>query len=347
MKRRWWKQSTTLLVIREAEQPVKQVKIPKLLIVSVPIAAVMSLSAFVLHLQWKSAEHIQELEGQLAKQTLVLDVTVKNKEQAVSKLQQEIIRLSKETENVKQRVSKISHWERQLKQFVQGNKNQSKDAPTRSLSRTSALPISRLNSKQQGGELQALTNEQLLKLSQQSRFNIEEVNKLITEMERSLPTSIKQAKKKQAVIQGTPSLWPTQSQQLTSGFGYRKDPITGQASFHAGVDIAGDIGDPIYAAAEGKITTAESHYARGNYIIISHVNGLETWYMHLNSIQVRVGDQVAKGDKIGELGNTGRSTGPHLHFQVMQQGEATNPYPYIGSSASFPASHKPHKKIDA
>ncbi|MCR8844155.1 peptidoglycan DD-metalloendopeptidase family protein [Paenibacillus sp. SC116] len=346
MKRRWWKQSTTLLVIREAEQEVKQVKIPKLLIVSVPIAAVMSLSGFILHLEWKSAQQIQELEEQLSKQAVLLDVTVKNKDQAVNKLQQEIIRLSKETENVKQRVSKISHWERQLEQFVQGNKNQLKDAPAGSSSR-STLPISRLNSKQQGGDLQALTDEQLLKLSHRSQFDLQEVNKLITEMERSLPTSIKQAKKKQAVIQGTPSLWPTQSQQLTSGFGYRKDPITGQASFHAGVDIAGEIGDSIYAAAEGTITTAEDHYARGNYIIISHVNGLETWYMHLNRIHVRVGDHVAKGDKIGELGNTGRSTGPHLHFQVMQRGEATNPYTYIGSSASSPTSHKPHKKIDA
>lgn len=116
----------------------------------------------------------------------------------------------------------------------------------------------------------------------------------------------------------------------TSSFGYRTDPFTGRASFHAGIDIAGDNGSPVYAAGAGTIVTAEnSGGARGRYIVIEHPNGLQTWYMHLSKIQAHVGQTVDKGEQIAELGSTGRSTGPHLHFQVVKKDKPVNPLPYI------------------
>ncbi|WP_054939010.1 M23 family metallopeptidase [Paenibacillus ihuae] len=116
---------------------------------------------------------------------------------------------------------------------------------------------------------------------------------------------------------------------ITSSFGYRSDPFEGSSAYHSGIDIAGSIGDPVYAAMDGEVTASEQMGARGKYIIIKHTNGLETWYMHLNGMTVTVGDKVNKGQQIGTLGNTGRSTGPHLHFQVVKQNKAVNPLGYV------------------
>ncbi|MNI63760.1 Murein DD-endopeptidase MepM [compost metagenome] len=80
---------------------------------------------------------------------------------------------------------------------------------------------------------------------------------------------------------------------------------------------------------DGEVTASEQMGARGKYIIIKHANGLETWYMHLNGMSVSAGDKVSKGQQIGTLGNTGRSTGPHLHFQVVKQNKAVNPLGYV------------------
>lgn len=124
-------------------------------------------------------------------------------------------------------------------------------------------------------------------------------------------------------------IWPTHSNVITSSFGYRSDPFKGVSAYHSGIDIAGDIGDPVYAAMAGVVTASDQMGARGKYIIIEHTNGLETWYMHLNGMTVKAGDKVNKGEQIGMLGNTGRSTGPHLHFQVVKQNKAVNPLNYV------------------
>ncbi|MNN76846.1 Murein DD-endopeptidase MepM [compost metagenome] len=119
------------------------------------------------------------------------------------------------------------------------------------------------------------------------------------------------------------------SKRLTSNFGYRTDPFKGSAAFHAGIDIAGKIGDPVYAAGAGKVITTDKDSSHGKYIVVEHPGGLQTWYLHLSSIDISTGDTVTKGESIGKLGNTGRSTGPHLHFEIVKQGKQINPLPYL------------------
>lgn len=97
---------------------------------------------------------------------------------------------------------------------------------------------------------------------------------------------------------------------MTSPYGYRKDPFTKKLSFHRGIDIAGQLGDPVYAAAEGIVDSVGYDKLHGHNIIVEHTPGLRTWYMHLNSADVRKGVAVDKGQTIGKLGTTGRSTGP-------------------------------------
>lgn len=117
--------------------------------------------------------------------------------------------------------------------------------------------------------------------------------------------------------------------RISSTFGYRNAPLAGASTNHKGVDFAASTGTPIYAAASGTVTSAGYSGKAGNLIIINHGNGLLTYYMHCNTIFVSAGQKVSKGQNIGQVGTTGNSTGPHLHFQVMSNGTPVNPMNYL------------------
>lgn len=117
--------------------------------------------------------------------------------------------------------------------------------------------------------------------------------------------------------------------RISSYFGPRKQPMAGASSNHKGIDYAAEPGTPIYAAASGTVTTAGYSGAEGNWIVINHGNGLQTYYMHCLKLYVHAGQKVSKGQNIAEVGSTGNSTGPHLHFQVMDGGVARNPLAYL------------------
>jgi len=130
-------------------------------------------------------------------------------------------------------------------------------------------------------------------------------------------------------MDGIPQVVPASVENITSGFGYRRDPFNGRGAMHAGIDFKGAVGSPIFAAAEGRVTFAGWKSGYGQAIEITHGNGMLTRYAHLSRIGVRVGQEVAAGTTIGGLGNTGRSTGPHLHFEVRINDRAVNPRPFL------------------
>lgn len=117
--------------------------------------------------------------------------------------------------------------------------------------------------------------------------------------------------------------------RLTSGFGYRRDPISGTSTFHNALDIAAPRGTPVYAYTNGKVVTAGWGNMTGNHVVIDHGGGLRTKYLHLSSISVSAGQTVEVGQKIGGVGSTGYSTGNHLHFEVTKNGVAVNPLLYL------------------
>ena len=117
--------------------------------------------------------------------------------------------------------------------------------------------------------------------------------------------------------------------RISSTFGPRKAPLPGASTYHKGLDFAAPTGTPIYAAADGTVTTARYSGNAGNLVIINHGNGLQTYYMHCHKIFVKAGQKVTKGQNIAQVGTTGNSTGPHLHFQVMSGGKAVNPMGYL------------------
>jgi murein DD-endopeptidase MepM/ murein hydrolase activator NlpD len=115
----------------------------------------------------------------------------------------------------------------------------------------------------------------------------------------------------------------------TSPFGVRMDPFVHEAAMHTGIDFRGDIGEPIHATAAGTVSIAGVQGGYGKMVEIDHGNGLATRYGHLSEIDVSVGDQVRIGEVIGKLGSTGRSTGPHLHYETRVDGEAVNPQKFL------------------
>ena len=129
---------------------------------------------------------------------------------------------------------------------------------------------------------------------------------------------------------GTGSLThPVPGAAITSGFGGRVAPTAGATTGHDGIDYGAGYGAAVYAADSGTVITAQYNSARGNYIVINHGNGMQTWYQHLSSMNVTVGQTVARGQVIGNVGTTGISTGPHLHFEVHVNGVPVNPLNYL------------------
>jgi len=125
-------------------------------------------------------------------------------------------------------------------------------------------------------------------------------------------------------------IYPVQSRYVTSSYGMRKDPISGQLSFHTGIDLRGNKGATVMAAMDGVVSVVSENWLYGKYIILSHSNGFKTLYAHLSAQSVKLGDRVSQGRKIGEIGDTGYSTGPHLHFSVYDKdGKYVNPLDLI------------------
>ena len=122
---------------------------------------------------------------------------------------------------------------------------------------------------------------------------------------------------------------PVPGASITSGFGGRVAPTAGATSSHDGIDYGAGYGATVYAADSGTVITAQYNSARGNYIVINHGNGMQTWYQHLSAMNVSVGQTVSKGQAIGAVGTTGVSTGPHLHFEVHVGGVPVNPLNYL------------------
>jgi murein DD-endopeptidase MepM/ murein hydrolase activator NlpD len=150
---------------------------------------------------------------------------------------------------------------------------------------------------------------------------------------KALFTSWKRLDTLQDGVFAVPSDKPVRSAAFTSSYGVRADPFQGRAAMHAGIDLAGPIGTPIYATADGMVETAGwNSGGYGNLVKINHGRGIETRYGHLSQMLVRDGQRVRRGELIARMGSTGRSTGSHLHYEVRIDGRAVNPIPFMKST---------------
>lgn len=125
--------------------------------------------------------------------------------------------------------------------------------------------------------------------------------------------------------------FPINRGSITSRYGSRADPFTGDPSFHNGIDIGAPVGTAVHAARDGTVAEVGENATLGNYLVVTHPGGWQSVYGHLSTVAVAAGATVATGAVIGEVGSTGRSTGPHLHFEVRRKGSAVDPFPLLAS----------------
>ena len=148
------------------------------------------------------------------------------------------------------------------------------------------------------------------------------------QLEQNLSTLLDYFEHQTVRLAQTPTIWPTAG-FITSGFGWRIDPFTGKQTFHKGIDIATNLGNPIVATADGVVVETKNDRIGGKTILISHGGGLSTLFYHLDKILVRPGQKIRRGDIIGLVGKTGKALGPHLHYEVQVNGKSVNPLQYI------------------
>ena len=125
-----------------------------------------------------------------------------------------------------------------------------------------------------------------------------------------------------------PSIWPIDG-RLMGGFGSRSDPFSGEGAYHTGVDISAPTGTPVHAAADGRVEFSGFYHGYGRVVILSHGGNYETYYAHLSAANVTEGQEIRRGEALGAVGSTGRSTGPHLHYEVRVAGNPVNPYRFL------------------
>jgi murein DD-endopeptidase MepM/ murein hydrolase activator NlpD len=165
-------------------------------------------------------------------------------------------------------------------------------------------------------------------LSKQISEDLNQLRQSAVKQEISFQELIDFFSEQRSILASTPSIWPVRG-WVTSGFGKRTDPFTGYRKMHDGLDIAARAGTPVIAPCDGIVTRIARDYGYGKMLEINNGNGIVTRYGHNSKIVVRVGDKVKRGDLIAYVGNTGRSTGPHLHYEIVVNGVHVNPMKYI------------------
>lgn len=326
----------TWMLIRGADRPAVQFSMSTLLIKVAGIGILISITAAITLVIAQTAS-LNTMRAQQSK----LESDMSEKQEQLALARRQLSALMTESNRMKERMDQVAEWEQQLKNYLRASGEPvpspagSSAGKTYSLGESGRLPV--------GGEyIQALSDDG----SSDSRLNpltvpsnsLADTHRQLRRMEatwqswmKTMPALLTQAETFKQRLDSTPTFWPTDSTYITSRFGGRSDPFHGSSAFHAGLDIGGDMGDPVYAAADGKVIASKYDKLKGNYLIIDHGSSLTTRYLHLSERGVQTGDQVKKGQVIGKMGSTGRSTGAHLHFEVRKGNEAIDPAIYIGS----------------
>ena len=227
--------------------------------------------------------------------------------------EQKLADLQKENEKMQQEMAEISALENEVRKELGNNKQPSRGG------------IDRSQYMGQGGPIQADIKMIDVYAAQTKNLQAE-----IQQKKENLSNLLAQLKERNARLNATPDIWPTAGGSITSYFGGRANPFSGYGyDYHPGIDIGNDYGAPIYAGADGHVEFAGWFGGYGRYVKISHGYGYETAYGHMSSIAVSSGDYVKKGEVIGYVGSSGYSTGPHLHYEVIINGQDSDPLELI------------------
>jgi len=293
-----------IVVMPEGARRVRQLKVPKLLLLLVfPL-----LIGAGLLLAWIIKDYL----------SVKIDVPrLAYLQKENSQQQEQIASLTEKIRIIQKKLTELNDFDRKLRTMV--NLESTRDTPqfvgmggSDPASSSSRAAAEKLNSK-------------LVRTMHRSLDEIEnEISAQLSERTELLSYLNKQ----KTLLASTPSIWPTKG-WISSDFGYRLSPFTNEKEFHKGLDICNRRGAPIITPADGVVTAVESDPGYGRIITINHGSGLVTRYAHLDKVNVKKGQAVKRGQEVALVGNTGRTTGPHLHYEVHLNGVPVNPMRYI------------------
>ncbi|OPH53164.1 hypothetical protein BC351_32345 [Paenibacillus ferrarius] len=334
MKLKWKAKKLTLVIIPDANQSVVRFRIPHLFayIAAACFALLLLITTITYVLHSHTLKQASELQSKLTGANQQWSATLTSKDKAIEQLQNEVIQLSQQAEQMKTQVEEMKKFEDDLKTIAGLDLNTTGKAVASTESGAVSGPPDETTLDAVsgiGGGPNPASQEDIIELGERTLASFTVLNSEVKELQTSLTETKQKVADKQHLLQITPTLWPTTTKLVTSTFGYRTDPFTHRPSFHSGIDFGAKANDPVYATADGKVVSTGTDIYHGNNIVIEHSKGLRTWYMHLNKIMVNKGDTIVKGNQIGLVGSTGRSTGPHLHYEVLKNGESIDPKPYL------------------
>lgn len=314
MKKRY--KSWTILLMSESNRPIIQLKIPKIFpFITATIFSVLFIWLFIAE---SSARHLKDVN-----QTLQKDL--KQAQRLVEQQQSQISYYEQEASQIEEKLAQLDQLEQELMEML------------------SSLDPGHIESETVSGAMGGLDipvheEKQLDTLAHTSTVagNEQALIEQLSQLEHQLPdyiqryeNAIENIEKINEKLKYVPTFWPADTSRITSTFGKRSDPFTGRESIHSGIDLAGPWGTPIYAAADGQVVFSGWDGGYGKSIVIHHNSTYKTRYGHMSQLTVKEGKKVKKGELIGYMGSTGRSTGSHLHFEVLKNGRSVDPYPYM------------------
>jgi murein DD-endopeptidase MepM/ murein hydrolase activator NlpD len=315
------KSKFTFVMISAVDRPVRSLRIPRPLLYWIPGTCALVVTGIIL---WQLSIHkdyqqeIVSLQQQMNQEALALQQEITDRESTIHILQDELFTLVEQANAVQRQLTEIQALELELREISGLTDAQEKDNP----SHAAAVRSTSLST---GGEAQLGTSSQLQELAARIYSSMEDADAEMYTLSTKLLEAKSSLLEEIETRQRTPSIWPAISRKVTSGFGFRRDPFSGRSQHHDGIDIADHAGAAVMASAKGKVEDEGWDAQKGNYIIIAHGRALHTVYMHLLKVSVSKGQQVEKGEVIGQMGSTGRSTGPHLHYEVHVERKPVNP----------------------
>lgn len=323
--------SFSLLIVPESSE-IKQFNvpswIPKLLILVIIIT--LSSSSYFIWDLYTSFNNLEE-DYLVKKRNLdiLTDITT-NQKNEIENLETAITEFEK-------RLQSITELETTVKSLVGLDKSTSEE-DNESNSKTTTTNESSSDQKRQssitssrGGDSLIRRNPNPLDEISNREFEISSISNMLQESQKELSVLIENVEKRLAYLEAKPNLFPTEG-RISSPFGYRNNPFGSGRELHTGIDISNWYGTTVTAAGSGVVTYAGYNGGYGKVIVIKHGYGYESIYAHNNKLLVKVGDRVEKGQKISEMGSTGRSTGPHLHFEIRLNSKPINPKTVLNSN---------------
>ncbi|MNC07231.1 Murein DD-endopeptidase MepM [compost metagenome] len=312
----------TVMLIRDPRQSVLRLRVPVLAMLATPLlfAGACAWAYYSTYHAVSAKRTSQELQTALNEQARVYESNVSGRDMTIDHLQEELLRLSEQAGELDERMNEIRKLEEEMQRLVGLGSGSAELA---------AIRKENADAGGIGGTSRAITDQDTDELIAKTA---DHYNTILGSME-TLYSQLNDTKlrvvEQQARLAHTPSIWPVESRTITSPFGMRRDPFTFSMVYHSGLDIGAKSGAAVHATADGTVSSTGFDSYHGNNIIIDHGSGLKTWYMHLSKIGVEKGEEITKGQEIGLVGSTGRSTGPHLHYEVLKDNKSVDPNTYL------------------